>query len=484
MRVAIYTRVSTEMQALDKCSLSVQREKLEAYCKARDWNIVKAYTDPGFSGSNMDRPALKLMLSDIKAGHIDMVLVYKLDRLSRSQRDTLFMIEDLFLKNDVDFVSMTENFDTSTPLGRAMIGILSVFAQLEREQIKERMAMGNVARAASGLWRGGSGAPTGYDYVDGRIIINDYEAMQIRLIFDLFLKGYTFHGIQTELQARGYTTKYGSWKNAAIISKVLQNTTYIGKVRYAGEEYEGQHQPIIDMDTWNLASARIKEVLRGLSEHQKSPFKATKLLTGLLWCGDCGARYFYHGVTKKNAKGEPVHYDYYTCYTKAAHKTMRRADRCKNKNWKQPVLDALVISEIKKLSFDAELIDSIVNEKRKKTNTEIVEKEKVLTDRIAELDKKLSKLMDLYSIGSIPIEAVSEKADVINKERMSLMAELDAIVPDEPTLSKEDAKRIAGTAADIFEHGTMEEQRALVNSLIERIELQVGGIVDIYWNFS
>ena len=186
----------------------------------------------------MDRPALKSLFSDIESGLINTVLVYKLDRLSRSQRDTLYMIEDVFLAQGVDFISMTENFDTSTPLGRAMIGILSVFAQLEREQIKERMAMGNVARAASGLWRGGSGAPIGYDYIDGRLAVNEYEAMQIRLIFDLFLKGNTFHAIKAHLQDHGYTNKYGSWKNAAIISKVLRNSTYIGKVRYAGNEYE------------------------------------------------------------------------------------------------------------------------------------------------------------------------------------------------------------------------------------------------------
>ena len=155
VRVAIYVRVSTEDQAEEGYSIGVQTEKLQAYCTAHDWNIVNTYTDPGFSGSNMERPALKRMLDDIKNGLIDMVLVYKLDRLSRSQRDTLYMIEDTFIANNVGFVSMTENFDTSTPLGKLMIGIMSAFAQLERETITARMQMGHDARAKDGFFHGG-----------------------------------------------------------------------------------------------------------------------------------------------------------------------------------------------------------------------------------------------------------------------------------------------------------------------------------------
>lgn len=478
VRVAIYIRVSTLEQAQEGYSIGVQTEKLQAYCLARGWDIVSTYTDPGFSGSNMERPALNKMLSDIKNGHIDMVLVYKLDRLSRSQRDTLYMIEDLFLKNNVDFVSITENFDTSTPLGRAMIGILSVFAQLEREQIKERMAMGNVARAASGLWRGGSGAPIGYDYVDGHLIVNEYEAMQVRLIFDLFLKGYTFHGIKDELQKRGYTNKYGSWKNAAIISKVLQNTSYIGMVRYAGEEYQGQHEPIIDEEIWNEVQIRLKEVLRGLSDHQKSPFKASKLLSGMIWCGDCGARYFFHSIKKKNS----TCYEYYMCYTRAAHKSMRRANRCEGKTWRHEELNDLVISEIKKLSLSDSAISEIIESK----NNSYKESDRVtaIKERVSELEKQLNKLMDLYTLGNIPLDTISEKADAISKERSALSAELESMKPAAPALSADKAKQLINMSESIFATGTLEEQRAFINSLIEKIVLQPDGNVDIYWKFA
>lgn len=480
LRVGIYVRVSTLEQAEEGHSIGVQTEKLQAYCVARGWDVYLVYTDPGFSGSNMERPALKRMLADVQAGHLDMILVYKLDRLSRSQRDTLYMIEDLFLSHNVDFVSITENFDTSTPLGRAMIGILSVFAQLEREQIKERMAMGRAARASSGLWRGGAGAPTGYDYIDGHLVINEYEAMQIRTVFDLFLSGNTFHGIQAELQRRGYTTKHGSWKNTSIISKVLRNSTYIGKVHHLDAEYDGKHPAIISMDTWNAAQIRLNEVLRGLTDHQKSPFKATKLLTGFIWCGDCGARYFFHSCTHKNKAGEKKHYNYYQCYTRAGHKKMRQAARCTGKNWKYEELDDLVISEIKKLSFSREAIEKIASDKSDPGPTKQIS---AISSRLEELERQLNKVMDLYTLGNISFETISQKAHALAEERERLQDELNRIKPKMPALSLDEAFEIARHADAVFSSGSMEEQRTLLNSLIKKIVLYPSGDIEIFWKF-
>ena len=156
MIVGIYVRVSTIEQAKEGYSIGEQTERLQKYCEAHDWKIYKVYTDAGYSGKDTNRPALQNLIKDVKAGKLNMVLVYKLDRLSRAQKDTLMLIEDVFLKNNADFISMQENFDTSTPFGRAMIGILAVFAQLEREQIKERMKMGKDARAKEGKYSGGS----------------------------------------------------------------------------------------------------------------------------------------------------------------------------------------------------------------------------------------------------------------------------------------------------------------------------------------
>lgn len=186
-RAALYIRVSTLEQAQEGYSVGEQKERLIAYCKAKDWIIADIYVDGGYTGSNLNRPGIQKLISE--TDKFDLVLVYKLDRLSRSQRDTLYLIEEVFRPKGVDFISMQESFDTSTPFGKAMIGLLAVFAQLEREQIKERTWMGRVARAKTGLHHGGGHIPIGYEYEDGHLVINPYEAEQVRKIYEWYLAG-------------------------------------------------------------------------------------------------------------------------------------------------------------------------------------------------------------------------------------------------------------------------------------------------------
>ena len=149
-RVACYIRVSTQEQAAHGFSVGEQETRLRKYCEAHEWTIAGVYEDPGFSGAYLDRPGIQKLIRDVDLGIFDTVLVWKLDRLSRSQKNTMYMIEDVFLKHNINFISMNENFDTSTPFGRAMVGILSVFAQLDRDQITQRMTMGRIGRAKAG----------------------------------------------------------------------------------------------------------------------------------------------------------------------------------------------------------------------------------------------------------------------------------------------------------------------------------------------
>ena len=233
MRVICYVRVSTREQAEKGYSVGEQQERLRAYCMAKDWIVEDVITDPGFSGAKLERPGIQRVIQLVQEKKCEAVLVWKLDRLSRSQKDTLYLIEDVFLKNGCAFVSMNENFDTSTAFGRAMIGILSVFAQLEREQIRERMAVGRVGRAKAGLFHGGGFAPIGYDYktiAEGGegLVVNEYEAMQVREVFSLYLQGWPVNRIRKYMTAR-YTTKSGDWGNDTTIRDVLKNPLYIGK---------------------------------------------------------------------------------------------------------------------------------------------------------------------------------------------------------------------------------------------------------------
>lgn len=284
---ACYVRVSTENQK-ENYSIEEQKSRLRAFCKAKDIVIGKMYVDGGYSGGNLRRPALQELLRRLP--EYDLVIVYKLDRLSRSQKDTLMLIEDYFLARKVDFISVCENFDTSTPLGRAMIGMLSVFAQLEKEQITERFTMGRIARAKNGYYHGGPTAPVGYDYVDGRLIVNEKKARQVRELFERFCRGASIHDCWLHMQARYGAS--GGWSSETQIRHVLVNEVYLGKVKFQGESYPGLHPPVIPEELFSRAQALLQERKSSLSAGSR-PFAPRTLLSGLLICGQCGAR--FHG---------------------------------------------------------------------------------------------------------------------------------------------------------------------------------------------
>lgn len=204
--VDLYIRVSTTEQALEGYSVAEQESRLRRYCEAMGFQIHKVHIDAGFSGASLDRPAIKEVIKDVQNHIVSKVIVWKLDRLSRSQKDMLIMLEDVFLTNDCDFISMMESFDTSTAFGRAIVGILAAFAQLERENIRERTTMGRHARLAQGHYNGAR-PPLGYRFLEGcnDLRIDPYEASIVREIFSMFLAGKSLNSIAALMQEK-YTT--------------------------------------------------------------------------------------------------------------------------------------------------------------------------------------------------------------------------------------------------------------------------------------
>ena len=443
IRAACYVRVSTDNQ-LENYSIEEQTDRLQAFCKAKDITVVKMYTDGGYSGGNINRPALHQMLSDIETGNIDVVVVYKLDRLSRSQKDTLMLIEDYFLKNNVDFISVNENFDTSTPFGRAMIGILSVFAQLEKDQITERFTMGRIGRAKNGYFHGGGYAPTGYDYKDGNLIVNEYEALQVRELYERFEKGYSIHNCWKYMQSK-YVTKYGGWKSETLIRNVLRNELYIGKVKFGGNLYPGQHQPIIPEELFYKVQSIMDNRRKDSNTSGRSPFKASTLLSGFIYCGKCGAR--FHGE-----------HGNYSCYSRTKGDKKYIVDpNCKNKKWKIPDLDAVVTDYICHFEFES------------------LEKEAVndvpapdYSKRITEIDKQIGRMLDLYQLGSIPIDIISKKVDDLYKEKETLQT---AEIPQQRHISIEELLQARDKFISVLNGGSLEEKRACLSLLIKRIEI-------------
>lgn len=476
MNIALLARVSTQEQAVNGHSIGEQLERMRDYCKAMNWTIYKEYVDAGFSGANTDRPALQRMIRDIKAGKIDKVLVYKLDRLSRSQKDTLELIEDVFLANNTDFVSMSENFDTSTPFGRAMIGILAVFAQLEREQIKERMSMGKYARAKKGKYHGSDRVPIGYDYIDGNLIVNEFEAMQVRQIFEWYSQGIAPYSIEKKLNEAGMTTKYGKWWSM-VIRELLERKTYLGYTKYHDEWFKGEHEPIISQELFD----KCQEVRKKRSEHHQKfnrrLGKANTYLGGFIWCGKCGAK-FHKVLSGKIENGKDYRKAFYVCYSRSKRcKHMVKDPNCKCKRWKMEELDALVFDEIRRLASDPNYISQLKNDLPQDERPIIIEKE------IKKLDDQLSRMMDLYAMGGMSVDIMQDKIHALNDQKIKLENELHSIEEEKKKkLSQEETMEIVNSFDAILERQDLDEIRAVIGDLIEKIEINDEDVT-IHWKF-
>ena len=292
-RCAIYTRKSSE-EGLEQSfnSLHAQREACEAYIKSQQhegWQLIPTdFDDGGFSGGKMDRPALNRLMSTIKQGQVDIIVVYKVDRLSRSLADFARMVE-LFDRHGVSFVSVTQQFNTSTSMGRLTLNVLLSFAQFEREVTGERIRDKIAASKQKGMWMGGI-VPLGYDIKDRALIINEDEATTVRHIYNRYLELGCVRKLKQELdtnsvvskvrQIKGRTSGGKSFSRGALYT-LLKNPTYIGKVSHLGKLYPGQHQAILDIDLWEAVQQQLtfnqqRKVLRTES-------KVPSLLAGRLF---------------------------------------------------------------------------------------------------------------------------------------------------------------------------------------------------------
>lgn len=441
MRVAGYVRVSTQEQAKNGYSIDEQTTKIKNYCELKEWGLVEVYADPGYTGTNYDRPALQRMLSE--TDRFDMVLVYRLDRLSRSQEGALHLVNDLKGKG-IAFNSISENFDTSTPIGQAMLGIAAAFAQLDHDTILERMALGKEGRARKGLWRGGgSSDPIGYTYRDGHLIINEDSAPQVRKVYELYLSGWSMNAISRHMLEH-YGTAYNSWSSPVCTLRVLRNPLYKGWIKYKGELIKGQHEPIIDPQTWDMVQALYNARYNNLSEHQRNPHIARHLLTGLIRCTSCGATYILHTSKYRNKK-----YTYYTCPN-------RRKKDCKAPIMREDIANEIVINEILCLDFEQP-------EKRPQQDNR---------KEIAKIDRQINRLIDLYTVDGISQKDLTARIEALNKRKESLNTPPE-IRPELP------AKDLVH---DILSNGTFRSKKDLIDSLIEKIEID-GDNMHIYWTW-
>ncbi len=256
LRAAIYTRVSTEDQAKEGFSLGAQLEKLKSYCKARDWVIAEEYIDDGYSGRNVKRPEYSRMMEEMDRW--DALLVIKMDRIHRNSKNFMLMMEEL-KKNEKEFVSMTESLDTSTAMGRFVMDIIQRIAQLESEQIGERVYAGmeQKARTNSGIL--GFNIPYGYDYNDGKLTINPNEAENVKNIFEMYLNGMGMKKIAEELNSNNIPTKLNKTWGTQTVSLILKNPLYCGYLHWEDYLNPSDHDSIVDKSIFNDVQNIIKK---------------------------------------------------------------------------------------------------------------------------------------------------------------------------------------------------------------------------------
>lgn len=392
---ALYIRVSTDFQAEEGYSIDAQKEQLAAYCTMKGIKDHEFFVDGGWSGSNLNRPEIQRLIKLCNEGGLSHVIVYKLDRLSRSQKDTLYLIEDVFNPQEVSFVSLNESMDTATPMGRLMLGILSAFAQLERENIRMRTRMGMLERVKAGYWMGGGRVPYGYDYdSELGVLVPNKDAENVRKAYDLFLEGYSCQGIADML----------GMKYDRLAEQILKRKTNYGVIEFNGEEYPGRHEPLISKETYDLA-------MQEFARRSKRTPTGNYLLTGLLVCGKCGAKMRYQKWGKSGTKC--------ICYSQQSTKKYLIKDpSCTQEKLWVDDIERVVLSKVFSLRTREE------NKESPFVNSAV----EVLQKQVTELERKVKRLYNLYaeSEQDLLLDTINENQVMLDKLRDQLEIETAA----------------------------------------------------------
>lgn len=434
-RVAIYCRVSTVEQAEEGYSIDEQNLKIREYCEREGHEIYNLYEDRGISGKNItNRPGIKQLLHDVTENKFDLVIVWKLNRISRKLLDILNIVE-LLNKHNIAFRSLTENFETETPSGKLQLNIMGAIGEFERETIAENVKMGLLARAREGRWNGG--VVLGYDLVelpnDGkkrkntRLEINEKEANTVKRIFELYSQGYGYKAVVNRVNKEGYKTKRNKQFAVSTVKEILQNPVYIGKIRYNVRQdwgkkrrsninanpilSDGQHEPIIDMQTWN----KVQVILKERSKKHNKVYDSEFPLTGILKCPVCGAGMTISRSTSRRKDGTKKVLEYYSC----GNWKNKGTAVCNSNSIRVEVADEYVLNKIMNLINDKVILRKVVDNINRNKSTKIkpiLEELNSLTKEIDKLNIKKNKNIELFEDGILDKTELSTRVKSINDD--------------------------------------------------------------------
>jgi site-specific DNA recombinase len=481
VRCAVYTRKSTE-EGLEQQfnSLDAQREAAEAFIKSQigdGWECLPHhYDDGGFTGGTMDRPALKRLLAEIEAGRIDAVVVYKVDRLSRSLLDFARLLE-VFEKHRVSFVSVTQQLNSATSAGRLMLNVLLSFAQFEREIISERTRDKIAAARRKGKWAGGHPL-LGYD-VDPqlfKLLVNEDEAVRVRAIFQLYLEHEGLVPVVQELGRRGWVTKRWTTRKGrprggkpftkTSLHKLLTNIAYLGKIRYHHEVHDGEQAAIVDATVWRRVQGLLQRNGRSGGAPVRNQFGA--LLKGLLRCTACGCA-MTPAHTTKGAK----RYRYYTC----THAQKCGWESCPTKSIPAGEIERFVLEQIKCIGQDAALVTETFGAAcaQHRARVDDLEAERRGLEReLARWHAEVRKLVEQVGGGGNNSPAVARLADlqerIGNAERQATQIKEEIIALGGEPVDEREVAQALSAFDPVWEALAPREQARIVDLLVERVD--------------
>ena len=478
-KCALYVRVSTTHQVEEGESLDEQAKTLENFCAYRKWQNIKVYREEGFSGKNLKRPAFQKMLNDINTGKINTVIVKKVDRLSRSIID----FEHLYTKfqeKNVDLISLQENFDTSNAIGRSVIRIVLVFAQLEREQTSERTIDAMAYRAKQGMFNGGY-PRLGYD-IDAEnkgLIPCENEIPVVKELFSTYVRLGSLSATAIEMNSRGFrlktwTTQKGITRGGekfqkTNVSRILNDQVYIGKVKYKGTLYDGKHSAIVSEDLFNAV-----QIILNANNMTKSGYRQadnTFLLKGLVRCGSCKS-----AMTPSYALTRGRKYFYYRCNVD----NDRSKTKCSTGSVHGKKIEDLVVNELKFLAEDPRIIEGVVDNATKDQRIkakELTSRKKTIQDMLTVVDKKAKNLIEVLSEGGTPSNRSGylvkqiDDLDIQAKQLREEMESVDFEVNDleNKFLSADLIKENFKVFKDVYDHLSTDEKYDLLHLLIKKV---------------
>ncbi|AMN34086.1 TPA: recombinase family protein [Clostridium perfringens] len=457
--IAIYCRVSTDEQAEFGYSIDEQKRLLEEWCKANDYIIYKCYSDRGISGKNIkDRPALKELLSDAKAGKFDMVISWKINRVSRKLEDVLKIV-NLLEKNNITFKSYSEPFETDTPAGRMQFQMMALIGEFERGTIAQNVKMGMIAKAKSGNWCGGR--VLGYDLVPNnspeeekkgknKLEINEKEAEIVRFIFNEYRKGKGYKAITNKMNKLGYKTKKGNNFSVGSIRDILTNPVYIGEIRYNVRQnwsekrrrninpnpirVKGKHEAIIDRELWD----KVQLILESKKGKPSRIYDGEYPLTGILRCPKCGAGMVISRTTNTLADGTKKRIAYYCC----GNWKNKGTSVCNSNTIRVDKANEYVFKKIEELVSNEAMIKAVVKNINKERKDKVKPAKRLLSDidkELEKLDKRKRKIFEAYEDDIITKEEFQIRKDELNEKIRNLEEEKKPLLK---TISEEVSEEI------------------------------------------